>query len=160
GNNTVEFQSANGGTAVSTNNTTPTGTINVGDWLDLIFTTRETASGSFQGTFSLVDFGPTGIGPRTAVLGPVAYSVSGLAGMGTESAVSPGWRTQTPATFTGHVQFDNFAVDPPGPAKLAYLQQPSSGTAGQPLGPFVVAVEDIAGHTVSTDSSTVTLTLS
>src|SRR5262249_8973290 len=56
--------------------------------------------------------------------------------------------------------FDNFAVDPPPPAKLAYLQQPSTGTAGAPLGPFVVAVEDIAGHTVSTDASTVTLTLS
>jgi hypothetical protein len=160
GNNTVEFQSANGGTAVSTNNTTPTGTINTGDWLDLIFTAQETASGSFQGTFSLVDYGPTGIGAGTIVLAPVSYTVSGLTGMGTASSVSPGWRTQTPATFTGHVQFDNFAVDPPGPAKLAYLQQPTSGTAGQPLGAFVVAVEDVAGHTVSTDSSTVTLTLS
>jgi hypothetical protein len=40
------------------------------------------------------------------------------------------------------------------------LQQPSAGTAGTALGPFVVAVDDIAGHTVSTDSSTVTLTLS
>src|SRR5262249_29812520 len=54
----------------------------------------------------------------------------------------------------------NFAVDPPPPAKLAYLQQPSAGVAGAPLAPFVVAVEDIAGHTVSTDASTVTLTLS
>src|SRR5207302_1829837 len=57
-------------------------------------------------------------------------------------------------------RYDNFAVDPPAPAKLAYLQQPSAGTAGAPLGPFVVAVEDSAGHTVSTDASTVTLTLS
>src|SRR5262249_51189070 len=48
----------------------------------------------------------------------------------------------------------------PPPARLAYLQQPTTGTAGVPLGKFVVAVEDIVGHTVSTDSSTVTLTLS
>ena len=58
------------------------------------------------------------------------------------------------------LRFDNFAVDPPPPAKLAYLQQPGVGTAGAPLAPFVVAVEDIAGHIVATDASTVTLTLS
>jgi hypothetical protein len=160
GNNTVEFQSANGGGAVSIDNTTPTGTITTGDWLDLIFTTQETASGSFKGTFSLIDYGPTGLGAGTTVLAPVSYTVSGLTGLGTASAVSAGFRTALPSSFTGHVQLDNFAVDPPGPAKLAYLQQPSVGTSGAPLGPFVVAVEDIAGHVVSTDSSTVTLTLS
>jgi hypothetical protein len=109
GNNTVEFQSANGGTAVSTNNTTPTGTITAGDWLKLIFTTQETASGSFKGTFSLIDYGPTGVGTGTTVLAPVSYSVTGLTGLGTASAVSPGFRTALPATFTGHVRFDNFA---------------------------------------------------
>jgi hypothetical protein len=161
GNNTVEFQYDNGTSpATSIDNTTPTGTINTGDWLDLIFTTQETASGSFQGTFSLIDYGPTGIGAGTTVLAPVSYTISGLTTLGTASAVSPGWRTALPASFTGHVGIDNFAVDPPGPAKLAYLQQPSVGTAGAPLGPFVVAVEDVAGHLVSTDSSTVTLTLS
>jgi hypothetical protein len=161
GNGTVEFQSANGGTAVSTNNTTPTGTINTGDWLDLIFTTRETASGSFTGTFSLIDYGPTGRGAGTTVLAPVSYTVTGLTGMGTASAVSPGFRVALPPTFTSQVVgYDNFAVDPPGPAKLDYFQQPTSGTAGVALSPFVVAVEDIAGHTVSTDASTVTLTLS
>jgi hypothetical protein len=160
GNNTVEFQSANGGTAVSTNNTPPTGTITAGDWLELIFTTRETASGSFTGAFSLLDYGPAGTGAGRTVLAPVAYTVTGLTGLGTASAVSPGFRTATPAAYTGHVKFDNFAIDPPGPAKLAYLSQPTSGTAGAPLGPFVVAVEDIAGHTIGTDSSAVTLTLS
>jgi hypothetical protein len=160
GNDTVEFQSANGGAAASIDNTKPTGTINTGDWLDLIFTAQETASGSFKGTFTLVDYGPPGVGAGTTVLAPVSWTISGLTGLGAASAVSPGFRTATPATFTGHVQFDNFAVDPPGPAKMAYLQQPSTGTAGAPLGSFVVAVEDISGHTVSTDSSTVTLTLS
>jgi hypothetical protein len=161
GNDTVEFQYANGAGAVSTNNAAPTGTIHTGDWLDLIFTAQGTASGSFKGTFALIDYGATAIGGGTTVLAPVSYTITGLTGLGTASAVSPGWRTQLPASFTsGHVSYDNFAVDPPGAAKLAYLQQPTSGTAGQALGPFVVAVEDIAGHTISTDASTVTLTLS
>jgi hypothetical protein len=112
GNNTVEFQSANGGGATSTHNTKPTGTIHTGDWLKLIFTTQETASGNFNGTFSLVDYGATGVGTGTTVLAPVSYTVSGLTNLGTASAVSPGFRTATRAGFTGHVRFDNFA-DPP-----------------------------------------------
>jgi uncharacterized repeat protein (TIGR01451 family) len=161
GNDTVEFQYDNGTSpATSILNTHPTGTITTGDWLDLIFTAQETASGSFKGTFALVDYGQSGVGPGTTVLAPVAWTISGLTTLGTASAVAPGFRTATSASFTGHVRFDNFAVDPPPPAKLAYLQQPSTGTAGAALAPFVVAVEDIAGHTVSTDSSTVTLTLS
>src|SRR5262249_35264349 len=151
---------ANGAGATSSHNTAPTGTIHTGDWLDLIFTAQETASGSFKGTFTLVDYGPTGVGAGTTVLATVSYTSSGLTNLGTASAVAPGFRTAPSASFTGHVRFDNFAVDPPPPAKLAYLQQPSVGTTGAPLGPFVVAVEDIAGHTVSTDASTITLTLS
>src|SRR5262249_8117827 len=112
GNNTVEFQYDNGTSpATSTNNTKPTGTITPGDWLDLIFTARETASGSFQGTFSLVDYGPTGVGPGTTVLARSPYSAPGLPTLGTASAVKPGFRPATPASFTGHVRFDNF-VDP------------------------------------------------
>ena len=116
GNNTVEFRYDNGTSpATSTNNTRPTGTLTAGDWLDLIFSTRETASGSFQGTFSLVDYGPTGVGTGTTVLAPVSYSITGLTTLGTASAVKPGFRTATPASFTGHVRFDNF-VDPVSPA--------------------------------------------
>src|SRR5206468_3580938 len=111
GNNNLEFQYCNGATAISTNNTRPTGAITAGDWLNLIFTTRETASGSFQGTFSVVNYGPTGVGAGTTVLAPVAYSITGLTTLGTASAVMPGFRTATPASFTGHVRFDNF-VDP------------------------------------------------
>src|SRR5262249_59194212 len=117
------------------------------------FTTRETASGSFTGTFALIDWGPGGAGAGRTVLSPVSYAVTGLTGLGTASAVLPGFRTATPASFTGHVRFDNFTVDPPGPAKLAYLQQPSAGTAGAPLGPFVVAVEGIESHPVRTHAS-------
>src|SRR5262249_46562216 len=102
GNDTVEFQSANGGAASSIDNTRRTGTITTGDWLDLIFTAQETASGSFTGTFSLIDYGPTGVGPGTTVLAPVSWTISGLTGLGTASAVSPGFRTATPASFTGH----------------------------------------------------------
>ena len=109
GNNTVEFQYDNGGTATSIDNTKPTGTIAIGDWLELVFTTQETASGSFKGTFSLIDYGPTGVGVGTTVLAPVSYTISGLTNLGTASAVSPGFRTATNSGFTGHVRFDNFA---------------------------------------------------
>jgi hypothetical protein len=160
GNDTVEFQYDNGTSpATSIDNTKPTGTINAGDWLDLILTTQETASGSFKGTFSLVDYGPSGVGAGTTVLAPISWSITGLTTLGTAAAVSAGFRTATSAAFTGHVQFDNFAVDPPGAAKMAYLQQPGTGTAGVALAPLVVAVEDINGHTISTDFSTVILTL-
>jgi hypothetical protein len=116
GNNTAEFQYDNGTSpATSTNNTRLTGTITAGDWLQLVFTTRETASGSFTGTFSVIDYGPTGMGTGTTVLAPVAYSITGLTTLGTASAVKPGFRTATPASFTGHVRFDNFA-DPAAPA--------------------------------------------
>src|SRR5262249_12712383 len=87
----------------------------------------------------------------------------GLTNLGTASAVSPGFRTATDSGFTDNIRFDNFVVDPPPqvPAKLVYLQQPDSGTAGAPLSPsFVVAVQEINGQTVTDDSSTVTLTLS
>jgi hypothetical protein len=42
------------------------------------------------------------------VLASVSYTISGLTNLGTASAVSPGFRTATPASFSGHVRFDNF----------------------------------------------------
>src|SRR5262249_46652776 len=50
-------------------------------------------------------------------------------------------------------------VDPTA-AKMAYLQQPSSGTAGAPLGNFVAVVEDVNSNILVGDTSTVTLGLS
>ena len=73
--------------------TTATGTIANGDWLQLVFTTQETASGSFKGTFSLLDYGPTGVAVPTTVLAPVAYTVSGLTTVGTAAAMYAGFRT-------------------------------------------------------------------
>src|SRR5262249_25350011 len=131
GNDTVEFQYDNGTSpATSIDNTRPTGSITTGDWLDLIFTAQETASGSFRGTFALVDYGPAGVGPGTTVLAPVSWTISGLTTLGTASAVSPGFRTPLPSSFTGHVGVDNLAVHPPPPAQLAQLQQPRAGTPG------------------------------
>ncbi len=49
-----------------------------------------------------------------------------MTGLGTASAVSPGFRTATPASFTGHVRFDNF-VDPTSPPEPA--NQPQSRAA-------------------------------
>jgi hypothetical protein len=160
GNHQVEFQSGNGAgtTAVALDTTMPTGTITNNDWLELVFTTQETALGSFKGTFSLLDYGPTGVGVPTLVLAPVAYSVSGLTTVGTASVMYAGFRTANTGG-TSPLMFDNFLVDSSA-AKLAYLQQPASGTAGVPLGPFVAAVEDINSNILVGDSSTVTLTLS
>jgi hypothetical protein len=47
------------------------------------------------------------------------------------------------------------------PTQLIFIQSPDNGVAGQNIAPAVtVAVQDVNGDTVSTDSSTVTLTLS
>ena len=55
----------------------------------------------------------------------------------------------------------SFTITPLAAAKLAFPQQPTNALAGVPLNPAVtVAVEDSYGNTVTTDSSTVTLTLS
>jgi hypothetical protein len=52
-------------------------------------------------------------------------------------------------------------VNPAGASQLAFGQQPSTTTAGQAISPAVaVDVEDPYGNVVSSDSSTVTLTLS
>src|SRR5262249_46083229 len=143
GDHRVEFQSGNGAgtTAVASNTTAATGAINTGDWLQLVFTTRETASGSFAGTFSLLDYWPSGAAAATVVPAPVAYGVTGLTTVGTASAVYAGFRTATTGG-TGTLAFDNFLVDP-NADRMAFLQQPSSGMAGVPLGTFVAAVEDI-----------------
>jgi len=46
------------------------------------------------------------------------------------------------------------------PSQLVFMQQPGATTAGSPIAPaLTVAVEDDSGQTVTTDTSTVTLTL-
>jgi hypothetical protein len=155
GNNTVEFQSANGGAASSSHNTKPTGAITTGDWLKLVLTVQETASGSFQGTFSLIDYGSTGVGAGTTVLAPVSYTVTGLTGLGTAAAVSPGFRTATPASFTGHVRFDNFA-DPAAAPKAPSTQRPNGGSGGAPAKPSTVAAGHSAGPSPISAANTLT----
>jgi hypothetical protein len=156
----VEFQSGNGAgtSAVSIDNTAPTGTINANDWLQLVFTTQESASGSFKGTFSLLDYGPTGVAVPTLVLAPVSYTVTGLTTVGTGSSMYAGFRTAN-AGGTSALKFDNFMVDSSA-AKMAILEQPSSGTAGSPFGTLEVGVEDINSNILVGDTSTVTLTIS
>jgi hypothetical protein len=52
-------------------------------------------------------------------------------------------------------------VTPAGASQLAFVQQPSTATAGQAISPAVVVdVEDAYGNLVSSNSSTVTVTLS
>ena len=52
-------------------------------------------------------------------------------------------------------------INPAAASKLVFLQAPpASGTAGTTLSPVIVAVEDKYGNIVTSDNSTITLTLS
>src|SRR5262249_7460075 len=52
----------------------------------------------------------------------------------------------------------NITINPAAATQLVYTQIPSTGTAGQALSPAVqVAVEDVFGNVVTTDTSTVAL---
>jgi len=110
GDNHVEFQSKNLGTGTSQlGNLGPSGTINAGDWLKLTFTATETSvsTGAFNLSYTLEDYGPTGT--ATPVLNATntgTVTVSGLANTDTYT----GFRTATPTTFAGTINFDNFAV--------------------------------------------------
>jgi hypothetical protein len=162
GNDTVQFQDANGGASTTVGPVvTPTGAVNPGDWLQLIFTAQETASGSFNVTMSLEDYGPTGVAIPTLVLAPVSNTFAGLTTIGTGSVMYGGFRTATGGEFTSPLAFDNFAVDQ-APLKTAYLQTPPGNiTAGTAVTtPVIVAVEDSNGAIVAGDTSTVSLQLS
>ncbi len=54
---------------------------------------------------------------------------------------------------------DHDVAAPQLPVKLAFTEQPRSATAGAPVGPVAVTVEDAAGHPVSGVSDTVTVAL-
>jgi hypothetical protein len=159
GNDSINFQYDNGASTATTVGAEilPTG-VSTGDWLQLVFTAQETASGSFTLTESLLDYGASGTAAPTMVIAPVTTTVSGLTTIGMGTGMYAGFRTATGGEFTTPLDFDNFGVDLP-PAKMAYLTQPSIGVAGATMNPFVVALEDSSGNIVVGDSSAVTLTL-
>jgi streptogramin lyase len=66
-------------------------------------------------------------------------------------ATSPGVLPATTITFT---------VSAAGANQLAFGQQPANTIAGTAIGPVTVEVEDASGNVVTTDDSTVTVTLS
>src|SRR4029077_19467285 len=112
------------GTGVQSINTT--GTISgivTGHWDQLIFTTQEIASGSFIGTFSLLDYGTSGVGTPTTILAPISYNVAGLTAMGTATSVYAGFRS----IASGAPKYDNFSVDQPASAPAVAIS-PSSAT--------------------------------
>jgi len=110
GDNHVEFQSKDIGAGTSTNtNIAPTGTINVGDWLKLTFTATETnvGTGAFSWSYLLEDFGPSGTAaPVSMATNSGTVTVPGLA----NTDAYTGFRTATPTTFAGTINFDNFVV--------------------------------------------------
>jgi hypothetical protein len=68
--------------------------------------------------------------------------------------------TASDGSLTGSTS-GSFAISAAAAAELAFLQQPSNASAGIPDAPAVtVAVEDAFGNTVTSNASTVTLTLS
>jgi MYXO-CTERM domain-containing protein len=128
GNNTVEFQAKDiGGSTAGTTGTNVAATgLNTGDWAKVTFTATETntATGTFNWSFTLEDYGPDGLTPPATpnATNSGTFSVAGLANQN----VYAGFRTATPATFTGTINFDNFqtvgnGVAAPEPAGLALL---------------------------------------
>ncbi len=158
GNQTVEFQSGNGTgtTAASIDNTHVTGTITAGDWLQLVLTTQETGSGSFIGTFSLLDYGPTGVSSPTTVLAAVPYSVTGLTTVGTASAVYAGFRSIVSENLTpaGALEFDNFAVDQPSSVPTVSLSPASKSVRSGNGTTFTAAPTGNSPQTVQWQVST------
>ena len=70
--------------------------------------------------------------------------------------------TASDGTLTHTATSGSFTISPASPAELAFAQQPpADGTAGAVLSPAVtVTVQDQFGNTVTTNNSTITLTLS
>ena len=130
GNQTAEVQTVNTA-GTGTTSIDPTGALSgiiTGHWLQLVFTTQEIASGSFNGTFSILDYGTTGVGTPTTILAPTSYSVTGLTAMGTASSVYAGFRSTVSENLAaGSLEYDNFAVDQPASAPTVAIQ-PSNVT--------------------------------
>lgn len=114
GNNHVELQykdTAAGNTGThSVGNKALASSVQAGDWLKLTLSVLETdtSAGKFNYSFSMDDYGPTGVGSAVNVLAPQSgmVTVSGLAGM----PLDAGFRVATPATFQGNINYDNFSV--------------------------------------------------
>jgi hypothetical protein len=130
--NQVEFQSNNGSSTQAALNTGAIAGINADDWLQLIFTIKQTSPGTYAGSFSLLDFGATGVGTPVTLLAPVSYAgqpaAAGLTSLEL-SGLTAGFRmaedSGTDATAT--LSYDNFAVDAPEPASAALLAIIGSG---------------------------------
>ena len=128
GNNSAELQIKNigGSTQAFGNSGGPIAGINVGDWVKATVTATETdtTAGAFNYTITIEDYGPDGL---TAPASP-NYTNSGtvtLSGLANQNLYA-GFRTATPAGFTGTINFDNFqtvgnGVAAPEPAGLALL---------------------------------------
>jgi autotransporter-associated beta strand protein len=157
-NHQAQFGFCNGSGTNIQDTTTPTGTIATNDWLQLVFTAQEVASGSFTCTYSLLDYGQTGLGVPAVVLAPVTYTVTGLTTIGAGSAMYAGFRYGMSNGGVGPLDYDNFAVDA-SPANLAIVTQPTIGVVGSPLSTLSVAVDDNNSNVVVGDSSNVTVTL-
>jgi uncharacterized repeat protein (TIGR03803 family) len=108
--------------------------------------TTSTATVTLSGT------GLTGTLSAAAVGGVATFNnlIMTTAGSQTITASVSGLTSGTSSAIT---------VSPTVATKLAFTTQPANGTSGQSLASFAVSVEDTYGNVVTTDNSTVTLTV-
>ncbi len=91
------------------------------------------------------------------------YAASGVATFSDLTIDAPGDYTlfASDAALTPSGASDPFKIIPPGPASVVFGQQPRDAAAGAAIAPAVtVLIEDALGNLVTSDDSTVTLTLS
>jgi hypothetical protein len=108
----------------------------------------------------------SGTGTAGATLSCTSNPLASVAGVATfagckiDKAGTGYTLTATDGTLSSAVS-GSFAVTVGAPSKLAFSQQPATGTAGSVLGAFKVTVQDAGGNTTSaTTGSTDTLALS
>ena len=139
GNNQIDFQSSTGNTTgvAGTDQlvTGPVSGIQTNDWLQLIFTAQQLSPGTYGGAFSLLDYGPTGLGTPTVLLAPLSYTgLPGTTGLTNleGSGLIAGFRVgEYDGTGTPVLSLDNFAVDAPEPASIALFAVAAMGMAGR-----------------------------
>jgi hypothetical protein len=118
-------------------------------------TTDTSYTGTVRFSSSDVQAGMPAIYTFTAADGGVHPFSATLKTAGTQSITVTDLTFGTTGTQTG------ITVTPGAASQLAFAQQPSNTTAGQVISPAAtVDVEDMYGNLVSSDSSTVTVTLS
>lgn len=119
-----------------------------------------TGSAASEKVMLTISAGPTTSFSQTLGTAVSATAVAGIANFTSLTFTTTGMYTLTAtgSAVPGGSLSSAFSVGP-SPAKLVFIQGPSSTTAGNPFSSIIVAVEDANGNPVTTDDSNVTLTI-